>query len=360
MATPDNSPGTNFFPGERFNTFHANSWQAGPNTARVVPVAPVGKSLHYDLSQIITATQGALIQNSGIMAFHCIGDTGNDSSHNGGPDKRLDVAEMMEAQCTAGLGQAETPCFCYHVGDVIYPGSDNALYEKEFYQPYSGYGNAIVAVPGNHDSYGPDGLSAFANNFMQPQLVIKQGQRPAMNLPWYYWVLNTPVATIIGLADIDNRIAQTQQDWYNEEVKNADPNKALIVVTHYPPYCFDGSNNGSIRACIQNGFMTAGRMPDLLISGHSHNFQHILTPNMGNTPGYNMIVNGAGGVAVGGIRPQTGGNDSTLVYGNDSEYGALTVIVDSKKRTIVANYFCAVSQSGNVDTHLRHSFTVNY
>jgi hypothetical protein len=63
---------------------------------------------------------------------------------------------------------------------------------------------------------------------------------------------------------------------------------------------------------------------------------------------------------VGGIRPQTGGNDSTLVYGNDSEYGALTVIVDSKKRTIVANYFCAVSQSGNVNTHLRHTFTVNY
>jgi hypothetical protein len=42
-----------------------------------------------------------------------------------------------------------------------------------------------------------------------------------MNLPWYYWVLDTPVATIIGLADLDNRIAQTQQDWYNEEVKEA-------------------------------------------------------------------------------------------------------------------------------------------
>jgi predicted phosphodiesterase len=360
MASPENAPGTNFFPGERFNTYHANSMQAGPNTAREVPAAPAGKSLHYELGQIITAAQGALIQSSEIMAFHCIGDTGNDSNHNGGPDKRLDVAEMMEAQCAAGLGQAETPCFCYHVGDVIYPGSANALYEQEFYQPYRGYGNAIVAVPGNHDSFSPDGLPAFANNFMQPKLVITQGQRPAMNLPWYYWVLDTPVATIIGLADIDNFIAQTQQNWYNEEVKNADPNKALIVVVHYPPYCFDGSNNRSIRTCIQNGFSTAGRMPDLLISGHSHNFQHILAPKVGNIPGYNMVVNGAGGVGVGGIRPGSGGNGGSLVYGNDTEYGALNVIVDSNKRTIVANYFCAVSESGNVGTHLRHTFTLNY
>lgn len=350
----------NCFDGDRFNSYDGNSRQAGPKSPHQVPTAHPSLNHHYDVNQIITQAQRALIQNTGIMAFHCIGDTGNDSSHNGGPDKRLDVAEMMEAQCKAGQGQAATPCFCYHIGDVIYPGSDEALYEKEFYLPYCNYGNAIVAIPGNHDSYGPGGLDVFAENFMQPKLSIVKGQRPAMNLPWFYWVLDTPVATIIGLSAISNSISSDQQDWFNKEMKNADSGKALIVAVHYPPYCFDGSNNNNIRTCIEDAYTYAGKVPDLLLSGHSHNFQHIEAPKTGKMPGYTMVVNGAGGVGVSGIRPGSGGNGGTLIYGNDTEYGALTVIVDSKNKKITGNYYCAVSQSDKVATNLRHTFTVDY
>ncbi|MDX1908166.1 MAG: metallophosphoesterase [Bacteroidia bacterium] len=350
----------NHFQGERFNTYSSRSTKAGPNNLKQVPDAPPGLNLHYDINQIISPAQRASIQHTGIMAFHCVSDTGNDSSHNGGPNKRLDVAEMMEAQCSAGPGQANTPCFCYHLGDVIYPGSDEALYEAEFYEPYKGYGNAIVVIPGNHDYYKPDGLRAYATNFMQPTLSVTPGERPAMNLPWYYWVLDTPVATIIGLGAVDNYISPGQQDWFNQEMKNADPGKALIVAVHYPPYCFDGSNNNNIRTCIEDAFAFSGKVPDLLLSGHSHNFQHIDVPQHGNMPGYPVVVNGAGGVGVGGIRPGSGGNGGTLVYGNDTEYGAMTIMVDNNTKTITAAYYCAVSQTDVVATHLRHTFSIGY
>lgn len=344
-----------YIDGDRFNTFNANSLSAGPLSSKNVPNPDPTKNLHYNLNQIITKAQGSLITSSGIMAFHCIGDTGNDSSHNGGPNMRLAVAEMMEAQLNSGIGNPETPCFCYHVGDVIYPGSDENLYESEFYVPYSGYGNAIVVIPGNHDSYVPGGLKVFADNFMQPKLVLVKGQRPAMNMPWYYWVLDTPVATIIGLAAIANSISVEQQNWFNKEMKNADTNKALIVAVHYPPYCFDGSDNFLIRNCITSGIAFSGRKPDLLLSGHSHNYQRIQTPNQ-----YTMIVNGAGGVGVGGIRSYAKGNQGNLIYGNDSDYGALTIIVNNIKKTIQGNYYGAISNTDKVGTKLLDSFTINY
>ncbi len=353
MATDLHTKNEGYFDGDRFNTFNENSIKAGPRNLDNVPEPDSNTNLHYNLNQIISKAQGNLINSTGIMAFHCIGDTGNDHSHNhnGGPTMRLAVANMMETQLKSGFGQANTPSFCYHVGDLIYPGSDKALYESEFYKPYSGYGNAIVAIPGNHDSVAPDGLEAFALNFMQPTLNLVKGERPAMNLPWYYWVLDTPVATIIGLATISDSISTQQQNWFYNEIKNADTNKALIVMVHYPPYCFDGADNRNTRACI-NG---ASRMPDLVISGHSHNYQHIETPQ-----GYTMIVNGAGGVSSGGIHRNSNGHGAKLIYGNDTDFGALTVIVDNKNKKITGNYYGAISTSEKIDTLLLDSFEIDY
>ncbi|MGJ8676177.1 MAG: metallophosphoesterase family protein [Akkermansiaceae bacterium] len=351
------------FEGTQFNRYDSSRHHAGPKPGAVVPAHHANIDLHYDINQIITPAQRALIKSSGILAFHCMGDTGTDnaSNHNGMPYDRQDVANMMTKQCLDGVGLPETPCFCYHVGDIIYPGSDEALYEEEFYQPYCEYPNAIVAIPGNHDSYRPGGLAVYAENFMQPKLKFVEGTRPAMNLPGYYWVMDTPVATIIGMAAISNYIEGDQRSWLEKEMKAADPNKALIIAVHYPPYCFDGSDNSAIRDSIETAISNGARTPDLVISGHSHNFQQIEVPQSEDRPAYTVVVNGAGGVSVGGVRSWSRGNGSELKYYNDKEFGALTVIVDSNKNEITCNYYTAVPQ-GNDDasTHLRRTFTIGY
>ena len=108
------------------------------------------------------------------MALHSFGDSGEDhsSKHHGGPEERVAMAQMMERECVAEDGTPEAPCFCYHLGDVIYPGGDEAKYEDQFHDAYRDYGNAIVANPGNHDCYG-DRLWSF--------------KRTSCSLTWCFW-----------------------------------------------------------------------------------------------------------------------------------------------------------------------------
>ncbi|MFW2543498.1 metallophosphoesterase family protein [Primorskyibacter sp. 2E107] len=322
----------------RFNTFNGSSFHAGPRPGSVVPAAPGNLDTDYDVAQILTAAQIESIHNSGIMAFHTFGDSGTDDHHNGDADTRLSVAEQMEAECTAKAGQPDNPCFCFHLGDVIYPSGNEHLYEEEFYQPYRGYGNAILAIPGNHDYYG-DRLASFAENFNASELRIAPGTRPAMNLPWFYFTLQTPVATIIGLATVSNNIDWQQRAWFCAQMKAADPNKALIVATHYAPYCFDGTDNSAIRDCLEEAITATGRKPDLVIAGHSHTYQRMTAPD------YPVLVIGTGGVGTSHLGRY--GNGATWQAGSNKVYGAVTLTLDANAREIRGAFTVGASTDGS-------------
>ncbi|WP_136440869.1 metallophosphoesterase family protein [Pacificoceanicola onchidii] len=332
--------------GPRFNTYDGTADMAGPHSPDQVPDAPQNLNLHYDIAQVLTQAQLDDITNSKIMGFHSFGDSGTDhkSWHHGTPATRLAVAHAIEKECKDQAGQPGCPAFCYHLGDVIYPHGAEEHYEDEFYQPFSAYGPAILAIPGNHD-YRGDHLASFAKNFLAPKLVPTPGGRPAMNLPWYYFTLDTPVATIIGLGTVSNYVSPEQTHWLKTELAAAPKDKALIIASHYPPYCFDGSHNTGPRASISGAISASGRMPDLVIAGHSHTYQRMRTP-----PGYPLIVVGTGGVTLSGLGGSADGAKEDFL--SNKAYGALTLTVDANpgQRAIHGHFKAADSEEYAVGT----------
>ncbi|WP_425100048.1 metallophosphoesterase family protein [Tropicibacter sp. S64] len=324
--SPDDAP---------FNRYDGTLFHAGPVPGPTVPEHDAGGDLHYDVDQILNAAQKSLIASSGLLAFHTFGDSGTDhvAKHNGNPNTRQSVADAITAECAALAGTPERPAFCYHLGDLIYPDGNRHKYEDEFYKPFEHYPNAIVAVPGNHDYYG-DHLESYRLNFMQPVLEHKPHVRPRMNLPYYHWTLDTPVATIIGLATTSDYVSQSQQDWFDSEMKAASRDKALIVATHYPPYCADGSNNRGVRHSIARAISAATRTPDLVISGHSHNYQRIEGP-------YPVLVVGTGGVSADPVSRSVANDGARLMASSGDSFGAVTLTVNKNTRTIEGRFATA-------------------
>src|SRR5260370_19867216 len=115
------------------------------------------------------------------------------------------VAEQLIAQVT---GDATSPQFCYHLGDVVYYTGLHDDYYAQFYEPYAHYTPPILSIPGNHDGEVDDpssqtSLDGWVDYFMQatPDVdpISKDAPRVQMNLPNVYWTLVTQFATIIGI-----------------------------------------------------------------------------------------------------------------------------------------------------------------
>jgi hypothetical protein len=92
---------------------------------------------------------------------------------------------------------------------------------------------------------------------------------------------------------------QDQIDWFRKELAAADPKLALIVAIHHPPFSGDTEHSGSSEAerILFDSFSAAGRFPDLILSGHVHNYQRFTKAVQGPNGPLQIpcIVNGAGG-----------------------------------------------------------------
>ena len=174
-----------------------------------VPIPPTNKQpadLSYNLADAVTPAVIQNIQNAKQLVFHSVGDTGD---VNGNGISR-ELATQMEAQYTAAAANSQ-PAFFYHLGDVVYYNGVTTDYRDQFYDPYKFYPPVIMAIPGNHDGQTivnpgnpPDpepSLKGFFTNFCDSARNPSQSSpyRYTMNQPWPYWVLNTPMATLIGL-----------------------------------------------------------------------------------------------------------------------------------------------------------------
>jgi predicted phosphodiesterase len=202
----------------------------------------------------------------------------------------------------------DRPSFLYHLGDVVYYDGESANYWPEFYEPYLNYQAPIVAIPGNHDgdvdpSTGETSLQAFVRNFCAQSAVISPDNREAprrtMTQPNVFWTLNTPLVTIIGLysnCPEGGQIGETQRLWFVSELKAADTALPLILAVHHPIYSAYGPHPGStkLKEFLEQNCATAGRSPDLVLTGHVHNYQRFSAPLAGKTD-VPFIVAGAGG-----------------------------------------------------------------
>jgi predicted phosphodiesterase len=260
------------------------------------------------------------------LVFHACGDTG--PKH--GDEVTKIVAEEMESQFVNAphVGHAATldptpvkapmpedgdPSFFYHLGDVVYFNGISTDYPQQFYEPYQFYPARIVAIAGNHDGDNvpqktdpPDpeqSLTGFFENFCDTQPHHLSPYRPTMTQPYVYWTLDAPCATIIGLySNVDGSLdpigGVQQQAWLRGQLTAADPNKCLILAVHHPCFSLDDFHGGNpdIVASLQDATAVAKRWPNIVLSGHVHNFQRF-TQTLNDGRQIPHVVAGAGGFA---------------------------------------------------------------
>ena len=327
----------------------ASEQLAGPKTPHEKQVwhdlpAPTGKPpYHLDLKAVLGKEAVAAIAKSGRLVFHAVGDTGG--IDNQWPQQI--VAHWMEKDAAQ-----QFPAFFYHLGDVVYYDGEHGSYYPQFYEPYLHYPAPIFAIPGNHDTdvgLPPNhpSLEPFMANFCDTRpehsADARDIERTTMIQPNCYWTLKTPLATIIGLATNapeHGEVKQDQIDWLIRELRAAPKTRALLVALHHPPLSADGHHgaSASMREMLDGAFTASARLPDLVLSGHVHNYQRFSRP-LENGETLTYIVAGAGGypnlhtlAKVGGAPPPVPWTDPlsgwTLAnYSQEHRHGFLRLTV---------------------------------
>ena len=296
---------------------------------------------HYDLAENFPPI-AETVGNEKKLIFHVVGDSGGVQDG----EFQNNVAAQMIDHLTSGGGAKLQ--FCYHVGDVVYFTGMKDDYYAQFYEPYAHYDVPIFSIPGNHDGEVDDptaqtSLDGWVDYFMQahPDVdpISKDAPRVQMNLPNVYWTLITPLATIIGMytnVPEGGSIDSTQQQWITNEFATAPKDRALILALHHPIYSFDVYHSGSSKMAdvLENAIWDTGRVPNLILSGHVHNYQRIektIAPNV-PTP---FIVTGNGGYHnLHGVHSQPGeeapDTQAVLKYVSDKSWGFVTLTIDKK------------------------------
>ena len=243
------------------------------------------------------------------MVFHIAGDTGNLWS----ADYQRSVTNAMTMQYRDAVSPGDTPLFLYHLGDVVYNFGQASEYYKQFFTPYKNYPAPVFAIPGNHDGdvdpsdpSKPKSLDAFrkvfCDNKIRPVDLAGDTNRKSNIQPNFYFTLQTPLANIIGLYSNVPKfgtVTAEQRGWFINELKSfaaEKSGKALIVCIHHSPYSAD-TNHGSslhIQQFLNEAFTTAQVWPDIVFSGHVHNYQRF-EKTYENGKMVPFIVCGAGG-----------------------------------------------------------------
>jgi hypothetical protein len=146
-------------------------------------------------------------------------------------------------------------------------------------------------------------------------------------------------------------IDSVQQQWITNEFATAPMDRALILALHHPIYSFDVFHSGSSKMAdvLENAIRDTGRVPNLVISGHVHDYQRIektIAPEVA-TP---FIVTGNGGYhnlhaihsVAGDVAPDSG---AVLKYGNAKCWGFMTLTINGETITGVTT---EVDRTGNV------------
>jgi 3',5'-cyclic AMP phosphodiesterase CpdA len=88
----------------------------------------------------------------------------------------------------------------------------------------------------------------------------------------------------------DNQIA-----WLESELADAPKDKALLLAMHNPVYSADGYHHGSLylTRVLDSAIERTGRIPDMFLAGHVHNYQRFTRTWKGRDIPY--LVVGTGG-----------------------------------------------------------------
>jgi hypothetical protein len=325
-----------------------------------LPTATGLPPYHLDLKSVLNDNAIEKIASNKRLVFHTVGDTGGVNT----TTYQAHVTSYMELDFSPDDSDGANPSFFYHLGDVVYYDGEIKNYYWEFYEPYLHYPAPVFAIPGNHDgdvdpndefNKPSDSLKGFVRNFCAQAAIhlpeADDAPRDAMTQPNVFWTLETDLATIVGLytnVPEGGRLGQNQTTWLRQELAAAPKDRALILALHHPLYSAYGHHPGSqhLKTVLDDATQAAGRVPDLILSGHVHNYQRFT----GHINGKNVpcLVVGAGGYNQklhglsrrmfdpDGVPYKFADGPETLDCFNDFQHGYLTVDVRPDK--IICQY----------------------
>jgi hypothetical protein len=318
-------------------------------TAQYVKIPdPVRDPPVMDLAEVIGSAAAAEIVQGGQFVFHAVGDTGN--------PKHSELGEVVPAMARDFYrpNPADRPAIFLHLGDVCYnmyehsggviPAPKAGMYQTQFYTPYAGYPGKIIAIPGNHDSNpeeDPQSINTFQDNFCAPlpdnaadldKIIASKTRQPMFQPAVYYRLDALPYAQVIALFSNGGENAGVLRDQEGVSVGNgqwdflvgqlkkvradrdATPpvRRALIVAVHHPPFSGGGGHSGSSQMLgdLDAAFAGAGILPDLVLSGHAHNYQRFtrtVNDRDGKPVEIPFVVAGNGGHAITSLKPNQDG-----------------------------------------------------
>ncbi len=282
------------------------------------------------------------IKDSETISFFVIGDHGGVKAP--GPQNAVSYA-MQKAP-------APDPAFVYTVGDIVYFYGEEEEYPHQFYEPYAHVKAPIAGIAGNHDGDldktkpAQPPLAAFMVNFCDKKPSIPpcdplfEFGRHTQTQPYCDWTLLLKAVTIIGLysnVPSGGHFEESQTKWLTGELAAAPKDKPLIVALHHPPYSVDSHHGGSTHMgdALDQAFKDSGRAPDLVLSGHVHDYQRFTRVYEGRKITYLVVGNSGyhnlhllakdaapGKEVVSGV---------TFEYGDAKEYGFLRLTVSDGK-----------------------------
>jgi acid phosphatase type 7 len=290
------------------------------------------------------------IADSKSISFFVIGDHGGVKAP--GPQNAVSYA-MQKAP-------APEPAFIYTVGDIVYFYGEEGEYPHQFYEPYAHLKKPIVGIAGNHDGdidptkeckdptkkLGPASLAAFMANFCDKTPLIPASDphfefgRHTQTQPYCDWTLDLEAVTIIGLysnVPSGGHLEKTQVEWLVSELKEAPKDRPLIVSLHHPPYSVDAHHGGSkhMGDALDGAFKDSGRAPEMVLSGHVHDYQRF-TRTYGDKKITYVVIGNSGYhnlhlLAKDAKAGEKVADDVVFEYGDAHEYGFLRLSVSAGK-----------------------------
>jgi hypothetical protein len=318
----------------------------GPTTAaeqvqRSFPTAPTQPLPAGQPGRAKAAHLGA--HETQPLTFFVVGDHGGIND----PNPQNAVSLAMEGQ--------NLPAFVYSVGDVVYFNADQPQWHPQFYEAYAHLTVPFLSIPGNHDGDTTDDpsrlpLDTWMANFCAAAPALPPGSeeynRDVQTQPYCDWTLLCEAVTIVGLytnVPSGGHLEPSQVTWLTGELKDADPQLPLIVTLHHPPYSVDSHHGGSARMghALDTAFQASGRLPDLVISGHVHDYQRFTRSDLARPIPY-LVIGNSGYHNLHLLAPGSNPGEQvapgvTFEYGDASEYGFLKLTVDQGK--ISGEYF---------------------
>jgi 3',5'-cyclic AMP phosphodiesterase CpdA len=286
------------------------------------------------LAEVIGSQAADQIEQSGKIAFHAVGDTGD--VHLSTARDQESVIDSMTNDLTA---VAAAPAFLFHLGDVVYFFGERDKYYEQFFDPFRAYDRPIFAIPGNHDgmvidrSHGEEStepsLAGFLKNFCAKEPGTAEDsagiKREAMDQPGVYYTLDAPFVSIIGLytnvlegpgiispsglsnAQAVEHIGTSQLEFLKSELKRLKPERdegkrAVIIACHHPPASIDDTHGGSafLTGDLDNAFREAELWPDAVLSGHAHLYERWhRTGGVNDDRDIPYVIAGSGGYGLG-------------------------------------------------------------